>query len=360
VEWGCPLDSNQFAQTVKQKYPQYAQVPNDVLTQKIVQKYPQYAKAITPSAPQMPQQPAQRPPQQGLGQMDPNALLQAYSRADPQGAQQLLTQLMGSKFGPGPSQLQQSEAAKNFAQAQRYQNPTQQKTPASVWMNPNDPTDISPTAKDGYIEYKTSSGDALNKFTGNASAKARNNAMARRNEAWNRSIDNKQIDSIAKSTGLTTKNLSAIQNNQLRAARATEILSQPKITWQELALGDIDLAGIMQGGVPQVDEVKATHFPGWQENWSKWKTYATGHPDESVPPDIQKKVRDLVNGVTQIDNRFIQSNAMFQKKMLGPTIRGGLGQNRTQTIDQMTNDLSLGGDKKPDADTNGWSIQKVQ
>jgi hypothetical protein len=352
VEWGCPLDNNQFAQTVKQKYPQYAQVPNDVLTQKIVQKYPQYAQAITPSQPQQMQQPPQ------AGGMDPNALLAAYAKADPQGAQQLLSQLVGSKFGPGPSQLQQSEAAKNFAQAQKYQNPVPQKTPASVWMNPNDPTDISPTAKDGYLEYKTSSGDALNKFTGNAAAKGRNAAMAGRNEAWNRSIDNKQIDSIAKATGITPKVLAAVQQNQFSAARAQEILSQPRITWQELAIGEIDLGRIMQGGVPTVDEVKNLHFPGWQQKWSEWKTYATGHPDESVPPDIQKKVRDLMQGVTQIDNRFIQSNAMYQKKMLGPTIRGGLGQGRGAAIDQMTKDLSLGNDKPKD--DSGWSIQRVQ
>src|SRR5205814_9290155 len=31
------------------------------------------------------------------------------------------------------------------------------KVPASIWMNPQDPTDLSPTKKPGYMEYKTTS-----------------------------------------------------------------------------------------------------------------------------------------------------------------------------------------------------------
>lgn len=129
------MDSNQFAQTVKQKYPQYAQVPDDVLTQKIVQKYPQYAKAITPGQPQQNQmaqiqpQQAQRPPQQGLGQMDPAAMLKAYARADPQGAQQLLSKLMGSQFGPQDPQ-KQADLNYTLAQTDKLRQPAK---PTSPW-----------------------------------------------------------------------------------------------------------------------------------------------------------------------------------------------------------------------------------
>jgi len=178
------------------------------------------------------------------------------------------------------------------------------------------------------------------------SAKEKNAAVSSRAEAWQRSIDIHQIDMIAKTVGLTPKQQSSLQMNNQRAARANEILSKPNITWQELALGEIDLTGIMQGGVPQRDEIAATHFPGWQQNWAKWRTYATGHPTENVPPDIKKKVQDLINGVIQIDNRFLGANATFAKKFLGPTVRGGLSPSQKGTIDEMTEALTSAGQNK--------------
>lgn len=80
--------------------------PQDVIAQaqKVIpyKPFPQGQPAM-PQAQQQPrpvgQSPVNPPP---TNQMDPNAMLQAYSKADPQGAQQLLQKLMGSKFG-GPN-----------------------------------------------------------------------------------------------------------------------------------------------------------------------------------------------------------------------------------------------------------------
>lgn len=112
------MDSNQFAQQVKQKYPQYASIPNDQLTQAVIKKHPEYQSMVNPTAgmsgamsnpqtvPQMPttqqrpQQQAQRPPQQGLGQMDPSEMIRAYSRIDSQGAQDLLSKIMQTQLAP--------------------------------------------------------------------------------------------------------------------------------------------------------------------------------------------------------------------------------------------------------------------
>lgn len=50
------LTSDQFAESIKKKYPQYAGVDNATLTQKMLAKYPQYQSKVTtaPTAPQAP------------------------------------------------------------------------------------------------------------------------------------------------------------------------------------------------------------------------------------------------------------------------------------------------------------------
>lgn len=55
-----PMSVDQLAQTIKSKYPDYANVPNDELVSRIVAKYPQYQSAVTQQA-----QPAQPNPKVG-------------------------------------------------------------------------------------------------------------------------------------------------------------------------------------------------------------------------------------------------------------------------------------------------------
>lgn len=229
----------------------------------------------------------------------------------------------------------------------------------SVWRNANgEVSDIAPEDPTGWVEYKVKPGQALQTVINAPLQKEKADAQRDRTVTWNKMIDNKQINELVKRTGLTQKQQSALQTNNLRADRAIEILNRPNITWQELALGEIDLAGIMQGGVPHVDEVAATHFPGWQQQAAKWKTYATGHPTENVPEDIRKKVLDLVNGIVQIDNRFLEANSKFAKNMLGKTISGGI-KPYEKDIDEMTNAMK----STPaisSSTSSGWGIQKVQ
>lgn len=243
-----------------------------------------------------------------------------------------------------PTALQQSEITKNNAMAQRAKNMTGKPT-ATVYRNSvtGEMTD-DPSVAVGpeWKAYQTSQGDVLGKLAGQNSANQRNTNQKARTEAWNRSIDAKQINELTKKVGLTERQRSALQSNNLRGFRAQQILETGPITYQQLALGEIDLTGIMQGGVPHVDEMKAVHFPGWQEEWAKWRTYAEGHPQEMVPEDIRKKVLGLVKGVIEIDNKFIGANANFSKGMLAPTIRGGLG-NSAPIIDQMTKTMTSGG-----------------
>jgi hypothetical protein len=219
-------------------------------------------------------------------------------------------------------------------------------TGKSTWWESPDGT-VSRNPSEGAFPIQISDAQGAQYTAIPKSSKGRNDALASRAEAMQRGIDVKQIDQLISRTGLTPKQQSVLQMNNQRSARALQILSQPNITWQELALGEIDLAGIMASGVPQRDEITSTHFPGWQEQVARWKTYATGHPTENVPPDIKNKVGQLVNGVIQVDNRILNANAKFAKSMIGPTIRGGLQPTQKKSIDEMTSVLTQTGQGQP-------------
>jgi len=289
------LDSNQFAQTVKQKYPQYAQVPNDVLTQKIVQKYPQYAKSITPSALQG-QQPQQQMGQPGINKMDPNAMLSAYAKADPQGAQQLLGKLMGSQFGPAPVQ----------------------KPATSPWrIVPN------MTSKSGKpIQQNEQTGEVREASVDAALSSPRSNAMQSRTDYLNKALDFKQRDLLNKTTNLPGQQLKTLTNNNMRADRAIDLLSSPQVTWQKLNFALTDLGAIMQGGAPHKEELLSAQFPSWKQKVAQYRTYATGQPTANVPDPIKQEVVGMIQSLKQVDNKFLQQNLQNQEQMLGPTIQG--------------------------------------
>lgn len=275
------------------------------------------------------------------GQQVPNPALDFSSVAGPMSKlyPDKFASLLQDKFDP----LKQAQANRWNALAAGGGKST--KPVQSVWRNAetNEVRDTPPEDPLGWTEYKVSPGQALATAVNTPFAKEKADAQRDRTAMWGRSIDAGLAKDLVKRTGLTTKQLSSLQTNNLRADRAIDILSKPNITWNELALGEIDLAGLMQGGAPHVDEFKAVHFPGWQENWSKWKTYATGHPNENVPPDIQNKVLNLVQGVKKIDNKFIDANAEFSKNTLEPMISGGGKAGRIKAIDTMTSTMTGGG-----------------
>lgn len=295
--------------------------------------------------PQPQQQPAAQSPmggqQQPFNGVDPQKLLNLYRQANPQGAQQLIGQLLNQRMGTSTlDPLKKAQANYYEAKAKALGSgggPSGGKS--TVYVSPDG--SVSTTETPGSTPRKVSDAQALQYTAVPNSSKGRNAALQSRVEAMNRSMDTKQIDALVKGTGLTPKQQSAIQQNSFRAARAIPILSKPKITYQELALGQIDLAGLMQGGVPQVDEVKAIQFPGYQKTLGDIVTYATGNPQEVVPDAVRKKVLDLVKGTVEVDNRFINANQKFMNSMLVPTIRGGLKTGQTQAISDITEILTL-------------------
>lgn len=233
------------------------------------------------------------PPNQGpastavpAGQPAPgnNQLLQSLMmQYDPQSAMRMM-----------PTPLQQSEIEKNNALAKRYQQMSPKPTP----QGPGSP--LTPQQ-----ELRKAMIDAINKRTA----------------VQEKGLNNRQINTLTKSTGIQSGLLKQIQTNNVRADRALDVLSGT-VYPQKFNLALTDLAGIMTGGVPQLVELHHTQFPTWQEDVARWKLYATGNPNTPVPPEAVNAVRELVKGLKDVDNQYLRQNTSYQTQMLGPTIPG--------------------------------------
>lgn len=241
-----------------------------------------------------------------------------------------------------PTPLQQSEIAKNNAMAQRYsQGGPGSKSVGTLYRNSatGEMTD-DPVQAGGpeWKAYKTTQGDVLNKLAGQTSGKARNAALSSRAEVMARGIDARQIDRLAQTVGVTPAQRNLLQQNNMRANRAIELASRP-MTWQEFNNVLTDAAAIMQGGVPHIDQIHNMTYPTWQEQFARYQTVATSQPTMNVPPEIRNRVISMVQGIQKIDNQYLTKNAEFMQKMLGPTIRGGIGQFQKPIAD-MTNAIT--------------------
>lgn len=322
------MDSNQFAQQVKQKYPQYASVPNDQLTQAVVKKYPQYQSMINPGgSQQMPQMQQQRsvgqspvgqpPPQNGI---NPQQLMALYQKIDPQGAQKLVGQMVQQKLGGSTlNPLQQAQADYYKARASQLQGGGQQAGPAAYV---SDDGDVSTEPKPG---YKPVNKQQLQFMGVSKSSKERDKALSSRAEVMARGIDARQIDKLATTVGITPAQRNLLQQNNMRANRAVELASKP-MTWQEFGAVTTDAAAIMQGGSPQVQQLHDMSYPSWKQDLARAQTYMQSTPQATVPDAYKNRIIDMIKGIQQVDNRYLQKNAEFQQKMLAPTIRGGVGQ----------------------------------
>ena len=105
----------------------------------------------------------------------------------------------------------------------------------------------------------------------------------------------------------------AAVNNQ-RKDRLLEIAKNPNPTPQEVRLMETDLAGVMQGGSPQEDTLRATHYGSYYQDWSNFKGKITGTPQDANSPEIVAKLKQLALGIGSVDNKVITNNlAMIEK-----------------------------------------------
>ena len=152
--------------------------------------------------------------------------------------------------------------------------------------------------------------------------KARMDVMKGKNEAWEKSIDARQVDNLAKSVSLTTNQRNILQQNNMRANRAIQIANDAN-TWQEFGAMVTDAAAIMQGGVPHVDQLNQMAYPSWKQDLARIQTYMTSSPQTTVPQEFKDRVINMMQGIQEVDNRYLQKNSEFMQKMIEPTIRGG-------------------------------------
>lgn len=105
----------------------------------------------------------------------------------------------------------------------------------------------------------------------------------------------------------------AAVNNQ-RKDRLLEIARNPNPTPQEVKLMETDLAGVMQGGSPQEDTLRATHYGSLYQDWANFKGKVTGTPQDANSPDIVAKLKQIALGVGSVDNKVITDNMKMIEK----------------------------------------------
>lgn len=99
----------------------------------------------------------------------------------------------------------------------------------------------------------------------------------------------------------------AAVNNQ-RKDRLLEIAKNPSPTPQEVKLMETDLAGVMQGGSPQEDTLRATHYGSIAQDWASLKGRLTGTPQDANSKEIVAKLKEIALGVGAVDNKVIVDN----------------------------------------------------
>jgi hypothetical protein len=97
-------------------------------------------------------------------------------------------------------------------------------------------------------------------------------------------------------------------NNNIRADRATDILNDPGSTAADIALATADLLYIMQGGAPLAEQVKTGVEKSAGADWQNWLSYVTSNPKEFDNPAVRGRLKKVIDGIKQVDNKVISDN----------------------------------------------------
>jgi len=196
----------------------------------------------------------------------------------------------------------------------------------NVWRKPetNEVTDVQPADPTGWVKYPVKSGQALQIVTNAPHQKAAEEARTTWAQAWKDRIKFNQIDILAKSVTLTNNQRNVLQQNNMRANRAIQIANQAT-TWQEFSAMVTDAGAVMQGGVPHIDQLHNMAYPSWKQDLARIQTYLTSTPTANVPQEFKDRIIGMMQGIQEVDNRYLDQHSKFMEKMLLPTIEGGQG-----------------------------------
>ncbi len=107
-----------------------------------------------------------------------------------------------------------------------------------------------------------------------------------------------------------------------RADRALTTLADPKITPQQISAVVNDYAGIMQGGVPHADAMRAMGFGTLLDDFANLKTRITSKPQEANQPEVVAKLKMMIQEIKEVDNQIIANNLdTFEQTNSGPIER---------------------------------------
>lgn len=100
----------------------------------------------------------------------------------------------------------------------------------------------------------------------------------------------------------------AVTNNQ-KAGRAMKLLDSKKtFTPQDLSLITTDLTAMMKGGSPDEELLRQQQYPSYYQSGVNLLQRITNKPQELNSPEVKQHLREIVQGIVEVDNQVIRDH----------------------------------------------------
>lgn len=94
----------------------------------------------------------------------------------------------------------------------------------------------------------------------------------------------------------------------MRADRLNTLANDPNATPEDIRREVIDLEGIMTGGVPHEMSIKYGDISNINTKLAKLREAITSKPQAANLPEWQNRLKEVANGLRQVDNKIIHDN----------------------------------------------------
>lgn len=112
---------------------------------------------------------------------------------------------------------------------------------------------------------------------------------------------------VTKASSRTPLGVATI-NNQ-KSARATQLLNSKKaFTPQDLNLITTDLAAMMKGGSPDEELLRQQQYGNYYTQGVSLLQRLTSKPQDANLPEVKEHLKDVINGIVQVDNQVIKDH----------------------------------------------------
>lgn len=108
----------------------------------------------------------------------------------------------------------------------------------------------------------------------------------------------------------TRSALGVLGSTSLRADRALDLLSDPKITKssQVMNAATADLSGILQGGAPTVEAMGEQSYNTLASTWAKAQQFAQSQPESAMPKDIMDQLNEELVSLKNTGRSYVKNN----------------------------------------------------